>query len=133
MLVPFLKKVEYASVGFFPWIRIIFQWNNGCCLFSRCMYSTMNHAMCLSLCPYHNIFCKKLVELFYHYDTVDSGSVLQVVADYTRNRVVLEITNYDLLFFTEMICFCNYYTLANEWHMKTGCRPGTNNFKGILF
>ena len=33
-LVPFLNKVENKSVWSFSWIKILFQWNNGCCFFS---------------------------------------------------------------------------------------------------
>ena len=57
----------------------------------------------LPFCPYHNYFWKELVELFYHDDTVDGGCVWQVVVYNTRNRVVHEIVNYDLVFFTRTI------------------------------
>ena len=56
----------------------------------------------LPLCPYHNRFWKKLVEFFYHIDTVDGGCLCQVVDDNTRNCFVHEITNYDLVFFTSV-------------------------------
>ena len=68
-------------------------------MFSRCEYYTMNHAMCPPLCPNHNNFCKKLIELFYHADTVDSDCVLQVVVDNERNHVFHKINSYDLVYF----------------------------------
>ena len=53
----------------------------------------------LPIFTYHNHFWKKIVELFYHDNTVDGGSVWQIVVDNTRNFVVHEIANYDLVFF----------------------------------
>ena len=53
----------------------------------------------LPLCPYDNRFFKKLVELFYHDDTVESGSVPQVVIDNTSDRVVYKFDYYDMVFF----------------------------------
>ena len=43
-------------------------------------------------------FLKKLVELFYHYDTVGSGSLPQVEVDNTRNHVVNDFSDSDLIF-----------------------------------
>ena len=65
----------------------------------------------LALFTYHNRFCKKLVELFYNDDTVDGGSVPHVVVDNTRNCVVNNFADYDMVFFTELICIWNYYIL----------------------
>ena len=52
----------------------------------------------LTLCTYNNLFFKKLVELFYSYDTDESGSV-QVVVDNTRNRIVYNFYDHDLVYF----------------------------------
>ena len=68
-------------------------------MFFRYGYYTMNHAMCPPFVPIIFIFVNKLVELFYHGDTVHNGSVPQVVVDNTRNRVVYDISDYDLVFF----------------------------------
>ena len=55
---------------------------------------------------------KKQYQLFHHSDTDDSGSVPQVVVHNTRNRVVYDFTDHDLIFFPEIICIWNYYILA---------------------
>ena len=42
-------------------IIILFQWNNGCCLFYRCGYSTTNHAMCYPFVPIIIVFLRSLL------------------------------------------------------------------------
>ena len=41
-------------------MRIIFQCNNGCCMFFRCVYSDINHAMCSPLVLIIIIFGRSL-------------------------------------------------------------------------
>ena len=52
----FPKKFEYEYVIFFSRIIILFQWNNGCCLFFRCGNSTKNHAMWYPFVPIIIVF-----------------------------------------------------------------------------
>ena len=101
----FLKKVEDQSVEGFPRIRILFQWNNGCCFFFKCGYPTKNHAMCYPFVPIIIVFVKNIVELFYHYNTDDGGSIPQVVVDNTRNCAVYNFADHDLLFFLKQLVF----------------------------
>ena len=59
----------------------------------------------LPVCPYNICFSKKIVELFYDYDTVDGRSVPQVVVDNKRNRVVYNFSDYNLVFLLERFVF----------------------------
>ena len=49
---------------------------------------TLQIMPCATPFPYHNSFCKKLIEFFYNYDNYDGGSIPQIVVDNTRNHVV---------------------------------------------
>ena len=98
LLVPLLNKVEYKSVFFLLEKESFYNGIMGVAFF-RFGFSTTNHAMCYPYAPIIIIFCKKLVEFFYHEITITSGSVIQVVVDNTRNPVVYEIAHYNLFFF----------------------------------
>ena len=65
----------------------------------------MNHAMWCPFVPIIIYIFKKLVKLFYHEYTVDGGSVPHVVVDNMKNRVVYDIDDCDLVFFTGTIVF----------------------------
>ena len=68
---------------------------------------------CATFFAYHNRFCKNLVEFFYHCHTGGVGPVPQGVVDNTRNCVIYDFTNHDLVLLPETICIWNYYMLAN--------------------
>ena len=112
-------------------IIIIFQCNNGSCLFLRCGNYTMNHVMCYPFVPIIFIFLT-LVEFLYNDDTLDGGCVWQVVVDNRRNCVIHEISDYDLVFFHWNDLFLVLLFLANGWYMTTDWWLVTNNSKGIL-
>ena len=99
-------------------IIILFQWTNGCCFFLRCVYSTTNHTMCYPFVPIIIVSYKKLVEIFYHYDTVDSGSLTLVVVDNMGNRVVYNFSDHDMVFFTDFFIFVIYIF----WPMGGTCQ-----------
>ena len=115
------------------WIRILFQWNDGCCLFFRCGYSTMNHAMWYTLLP---IIIVLLIILLNYYIMM----ILLTVVLYRRLWLIIRLivlsTSFPITIwycFTEFFYIWNYYILANGWQMTTYWWPGTNNFIRILF
>ena len=129
----FLIKLKMNLLGFLSWIRIIFQWNNGCFLFFRCGYYTMNHAMCSPFVPIIIIFWRSLLNS-------SIMTILLMVVVYIRLWLIIRLIVLSTIFpiiigslFTKTICFLNYYILDNGWHMTTYFWPGTNNSNGILF
>ena len=128
-----LRKLKMNLLVSFYWIWIFSQYNNGCCLFFRCGYSTMNHAMCNPFLPIIIIFVIILL----------NSSIMKILLTVVLHRrlwliirgIVLSTSLPIMIwyFFTETICIWNYYILDNGWQMTIDWWPGTNNFNGIIF
>ena len=58
------NKFEDGSLGSFSRIIILFQWNNGCCLFFRCGYITTNHDICYTFVPKIIFFVIRLLNSY---------------------------------------------------------------------
>ena len=61
----------------------MFQFNNLCCLFLRCIYSTMNHSMCYPFVPIIIIFVRILLNYY-------TMAILLTVVLYCRFFLVIE-------------------------------------------
>ena len=80
----------------------------------------------IPLCTYHTRLGNNLVEFFYHDDTVDGTSVLQVVVDNTSKCVVYEFADYDMVFFHwKKIVFgiTIFWPMGDTWQFIGGLVP----------
>ena len=109
----------------FFWIRIIFQWNNGCCFFFRCGYSTINHAMRNPLSPITTVFVISLL----NYSIMKI--LLTVFLHHRLWSIILGIvlsTHLPIMiwsFFTGTICIWNCYIwpMGDTWQLIGGLLP----------
>ena len=112
------EKWRWISWAFLSWIRSLYNVIIGVFCFSG-----VGIPLCIILCTPPFFPIENFVEFFHHYNTVDGGCVWKVVFDNTRNRVVHEIVNYDLLFFSLQLfvlgitIFC---PMGDTWLLTAG-------------
>ena len=110
-----------------PRTRIFFQWNNGCYLFFRCGYLTMNHAMCYPFVPIITFFVRSLL----------NSSIIMILLTVVLYRrlwliiwgILLFTTFWSLsgLFFLKWFVFrtTTFWKMDDTWKLIGGLVPIT--------